>query len=258
MADLALAEGIDLSFDSYPYLRGSSILSMVALPHALNRAGRAEAMAVLANPAARARMANGWFAARAELWPRVSFSHVPAARFRWLEGMALPEAAARAGLHPAELVCEVLLATELEAGCVFAQPPGASEESVRALLRHRVRMGGSDGIYIGGHPHPRGWGAFARTLRRHVIELADLTWEQAAEQLAARPARRFRLADRGLLRQGHAADVVVLDPEQVADRATYDDPRRAAAGVTHVLVNGVTVLRHGELTAQLPGIPLPR
>lgn len=258
LVDAGLAEGIDLSFDSYPYLRGSSILAMVALPPELTRAGAGHVLAVLADPAGRARLTAEWFAGRDELWPRVTFSHVPAERFRLLEGMTLPAGAALLGLAPAELVCEVLLATRLQAGCVFGQPPGASEESVRALLRHRAHMGGSDGIYVGGRPHPRGWGAFARLLRRHTVELGDLSWEQAAEHLAARAARRFGLTDRGLLRPGHAADIVVLDPASIADRATYADPRRPAAGVGHVLVNGVTVLRRGRLTAELPGTPLPR
>ena len=86
-------------------------------------------------------------------------------------------------------------------------------------------MGGSDGIYIGGHPHPRGWGTFARYLGRHVRDLGDWSWSEAAVHLAAHPARRFGLTDRGVLRPGLAADLAVVDPIRVADRATL----RAAA-----------------------------
>ncbi|MEV4322534.1 amidohydrolase family protein, partial [Microbispora rosea] len=88
---------------------------------------------------------------------------------------------------------------------------------------------------------------------RHVRELGDLTWEQAAVHLASHPARRFRLPDRGLVRRGQAADLVVVDPATVADTATYDKPRSLAVGVDDVLVGGVPVLRGGELTGATPG-----
>jgi N-acyl-D-amino-acid deacylase len=114
-------------------------------------------------------------------------------------------------------------------------------------------MGGSDGIYRGGHPHPRGYGAFARLLGRHVRELGDWTWAQAALHLAGRPASRFGLAGRGLVRPGYAGDLVVFDPATVADRAGYEAPRELAEGVEHVLVGGVPVLAGGTLTGANPG-----
>jgi N-acyl-D-amino-acid deacylase len=116
-------------------------------------------------------------------------------------------------------------------------------------------MAGSDGIYRGGHPHPRGWGAFARLLGRHVRELGDWTWEQAAVHMAGHPARRFRLPDRGLVRLGEGADIVVLDPATVADQATYASPRDFALGVEHVFVNGVQVLSGGALTQAARSAP---
>src|SRR4029078_5240111 len=96
------------------------------------------------------------------------------------------------------------------------------EESVRRMLRHPAHTGGSDGIYVGGHPHPRGFGAFARFLGRHVRELGDWTWGPPAVHLSSHPARRFGLTDRGLLRRGFAADVVVIDPATVTDLAPYE------------------------------------
>lgn len=163
--------------------------------------------------------------------------------------MSLPDAAERAGSSPGEFCCDLLVATRLEAGCVFGQPPTNSDESMRALLRHPVHMAGSDAVYQGGHPHPRGWGAFARLLARHVRDLGDWTWEEAAAHLAGRAADRFRLADRGRVEAGRAADLVVVDPAAVTDRATYEAPRTPAEGIDHVLVNGVPVLAGGALTA---------
>lgn len=250
LVDGARAEGVDLTFDNYPYLRGSSTLTLVTLPGWLPVADLDATMDALDDPAVRARLKRQW---PAGLWQRITLSHVPADELRWAEGMALPEAAARAGRSPGEFCCDLLMATRLEAGCVFGQPPTNTEESVRALLSHPAQTTGSDAIYQGGHPHPRGWGAFARLLARHVRELGDWTWEQAAGHLSAHAARRFRLTDRGLIRRGFAADLVVLDPRAVADRATYEHPREPACGVHHVLVGGVPVLADGALTGALPG-----
>ncbi|MFG1853970.1 amidohydrolase family protein [Actinomadura geliboluensis] len=249
LVDNARAEGIDLTFDNYPYLRGSSTLTLVTLPGWLPIADLDGTLEALADPAVRRRLEREWFAHRPEVWPRITLSHVPSDEYRWAEGMALPDAAAQAGKAPGEFCCDLLVATRLEAGCVFGQPPTNSEESVRALLKHPAQTTGSDAIYQGGHPHPRGWGAFARLLGRHVRDLGDWTWEQAAVHLSGRAADRFRLADRGRVEPGYAADLVVLDPATVTDRSTYERPRVPAEGVEHVVVNGVAVLRDGALAA---------
>jgi N-acyl-D-amino-acid deacylase len=157
---------------------------------------------------------------------------------------------------PGEVLLDLLVATRLAASAVIEQPPTTDDASVRALLRHPAHLGGSDAIYVGGHPHPRGWGAFARFLGRHVRELGDWTWPQAAVHLAGHPARRFGFTDRGLIRPGLAADLVVIDAATVVDRADYADPRRPASGVDDVFVNGVPVLRAGQLTGNLAGLPL--
>jgi len=113
-------------------------------------------------------------------------------------------------------------------------------------------MGGSDGIYVGGKPHPRGTGCFARFLGHHVRN-GDWSIEEAVMKCAYHTARRFGLKDRGLIRAGLAADVVVFDPDTIADRSTYAEGKTLAVGVEHVLVNGVAVLQNGERTQALPG-----
>ncbi len=248
LVDSALGEGIDLTFDSYPYLRGSSILAMVALPPQLHSADLDRTLTVLADPATARSLEQGWFAQRPELGSRITLSHLPCDSWRWAEGLRLAQAAELAGLTPAALSCRLLVATELGAGCVFDHPHTNSEQSVRALLRHPVQLAGSDGIYFGGRPHPRGWGAFARLLGRHVRDLGDWTWGQAAMHLSASATRRFRLTDRGLVRAGQVADLVVLDPNEITDRADYAEPRTPADGVRHVFVSGVCVLTGGTPT----------
>lgn len=254
--DAARADGLDVTFDSYPYLRGCSILSMVSLPSWVPVAEPARAVAMLQDEAVLARLHAEHLPALADLWPRVTMAVVPG-ELSWTEGMALPDVAARLGTSPAEAVVRLLVSSDLRAGCVFAQPPTSSPESVRALLRHPAQLAGSDAIYVpvdgGGRPHPRGWGAFARFLAEHVVRLGDWSWHDAEQHLSAAAARRFGLADRGSLRPGALADVVLVDPERVRDEATYDHPRRLATGIDDVLVAGVPVLADGALTGATPG-----
>nr|WP_236715018.1 amidohydrolase family protein [Nonomuraea pusilla] len=248
LVEEALAKDVDLTFDTYPYLRGSTILAMVVLPPSVPGAEPDRALEML-----ESGELDGWWPTLDAFWPRLTVSHAPG--LEWAEGLTMVAAAERAGVTPAEFCRRLLVETRLEAGCVSARPDEGpeGEESVRRVLRHPAHTGGSDGIYVGGHPHPRGFGAFARFLGRHVRELGDWTWEQAAVHLAAHPARRFGLADRGLLRAGFAADAVVFDPDTVADAATYEAPRTLATGVGDVLVSGVPVLAAGELTGATPG-----
>ncbi|MDQ1709139.1 MAG: N-acyl-D-amino-acid deacylase [Frankiaceae bacterium] len=255
LVDGLLDDGIDVTFDSYPYLRGATTVAMPALPRWL--AGDVDTVvAALGEPAVLRRLATEWYPAKTDLWPRLRLSHVPAAGWQWAEGLTVTEAAARAGRAPGEFCTDLLRATRLGAGCLLEQPPANDESAVRALLRHRAHLAGSDGIYLGSHPHPRGWGAFARFLGRHVRELGDWSWGEAAVHLSAAAARRFRLADRGILAEGAAADVVVLDPDEVTDIATYEQPRALAAGVRQVYVDGVLVLADGALTGATPGRPV--
>ena len=266
--DEAHAQGLDVTFDSYPYLRGCSILSMVSLPTWLPIADVDATVAALTDPAVLDRLHREHFPALADLWPRVTMAAVPtgtaagapeggpADALAWAEGMTVPDVAARLGLTPAEAAVHLLVATRLRASCVFAQPPTNSPESVRALLRHGAHVGGSDAIYAGGRPHPRGWGAFARFLAEHVRTLGDWTWHDAVTHLSTRPAERFALTGRGVVTPGAVADLALVDPDRVRDEATYEDPRRPASGVDDVLVAGVPVLHDGSLTDALPGRPL--
>ncbi|MFI6300162.1 amidohydrolase family protein [Nonomuraea sp. NPDC050790] len=248
LVERALADDVDLTFDTYPYLRGSTILAMVVLPPSVPGAEVDRAIEMLASPGL-----DSWWASLEETWPRLTISHAPGSA--WAEGLTIVEAAARAELPPAEFAKKLLIDTRLEAGCVTARPDEGpeGEESVRRVLRHPVHTGGSDGIYVGGHPHPRGWGAFARFLGRHVRELGDWTWQEAVVHLSSHPARRFGLDGRGLVRAGSAADLIVLDPAKVGDEATYAAPRAPASGVDDVFVSGVQVLAGGELTGAAPG-----
>jgi len=249
--DAARAAGIDVTYDLYCYLAGSSILAMVALPPWVQEGGVEATLARLMDPAVQDRL-RAWFARPRVPLETVRLSFVAAPAYRHLEGQTLEQAARATGKELGPLVCEVLTASGMAVGCI-APHQKRSQEDVRQLIRHPAMMGGSDGIFTGAFPHPRGCGCFARYLGHHVR--GDRAWplEQAVQHLAAHPARRFGLKDRGLIREGLAADVIVFDPEAIADRATYEDGKQLAVGMEHVLVNGELVLYNGQRTPVLPG-----
>ena len=249
------AEGLDITFDSYPYLRGASILSMIAMPDWIPLAEPAVALTQLRREEVQQRLLREHLPGLADVWPRVTMAYVPG-EHAWAEGHSLLQVAERLGVPPARAVLDLLVSTDLRAGCTFAQPPSNSEAAVRALLRDTRHLAASDAIYAGSRPHPRGWGTFARFLAEHVRRHGDWTWAQAAWHLSGAAAQRFRLADRGSLRVGSAADIVLVDPDTVQDNATYADPRRLASGIDDVLVNGRLVLAGGELTDERAGAPV--
>lgn len=252
IVDAIRADGVEATYDSYPYTRGCSILAMVLLPAWIQADGVDATVERLGDPAALTRLRNEWFPTVVDVVPRVRLAYLDSPAWSWAEGLPLAVAAERAGIAAGDFVCTVLRATRLVASAVFRQPR-SGDDDVRMLLRNDAHVGGSDGIPLGGHPHPRFWGAFARFLGHHTRELGDWTWAQAAQHLASRPARRFGLAGRGFLRAGYVADLAVIDPDRVTDRATYDHPTRLAEGVDDVVVGGVPVLRGAELTGATPG-----
>ncbi|MFD1714610.1 amidohydrolase family protein [Amnibacterium flavum] len=244
--------GVDLTFDSYPYLRGSTIVAMLLLPPELQAGGTDATLSRLAEPSVRALL-------RDEILPRstrldsIVLSFVGDPAYAWAEGHGLREAAEIAGRQIEDFVCDILIAADLAVGCVVDNGADRTEADVRQLLAHPGQLAGSDAIFLGSRPHPRGWGAFARLLGRHVRELGDWTWGQAARHLSGHAADRFGLAGRGTVTDGAVADLVVLDPDTVSDVSTYDDPIRPAVGVDLVLIGGETVLADGRRTAARPG-----
>lgn len=259
LVDNGRARGLDLTFDTYPYLAGSTILGMVALPAWVQAGGIEATLARLVDPAVRERLQREWFSVGTP-YPldTTTIAMVANPDWRWAEGLTVIDAAKQAAMPPGEFVCEVLAASGLAVGIVGYRPGDRTESDMRAILRHPAHMAGSDGIFRGGFPHPRGWGAFARYLGHHTRELKDYTWPEAITHLTSHAARRYRLNDRGLLRPGYAADITIFDPVRVTDRSTYAAGRALAEGVEHVVVNGQIALRDGEPTGATPGRALRR
>jgi N-acyl-D-amino-acid deacylase len=127
------------------------------------------------------------------------------------------------------------------------------ERDVKAVLAHPSTMIGSDGVPSGGNPHPRLYGCFARVLGQYVREEKVLDLPTAIHRMTGMPAAKFQLLDRGTIRPGAFADLVVFDPARIDDVATYSEPRQAPSGIRAVYVNGTAVARNGRHTGARPG-----
>ena len=143
------------------------------------------------------------------------------------------------------------------------QPAGGiyfmmDEDDVQRILSYPYAMIGSDGLPNDEHPHPRLWGTFPRVLGHYCRELGLFSLEEAVRRMTGLPAERFGLRDRGLIRPGAYADLVIFDPDTVIDRATFESPIQASAGITLVMVNGRPVWRDGAETGNRSGRALRR
>jgi N-acyl-D-amino-acid deacylase len=252
--DAGRAGGVDVTFDLYCYLAGSSILGMYCLPPWVQEGGIEATLARLRDGSHWPRLRE-WFSSPAVPLETVRLSYIAAPEWKKLEGKRLPEVGGTRE-EMGRLVCDVLIASNMAAGCVVPHRQ-RGEEDIVALIRHPCMLGGSDGIFTGSRPHPRGCGCFARYLGHHVRN-GTWTLEVAIQRLAGNTARRFGLKGRGLLREGMAADVIVFDADTIDDRATFDDGSVLAVGMEHVLVNGQPVLRGGVRTDARPGRGLRR
>jgi N-acyl-D-amino-acid deacylase len=164
--------------------------------------------------------------------------------------MRFDEAAKRAGKDPVEFYLDFLDAENYKVSAVLH---GGHEPNVRAIMQHPNHMVGSDGILVGNRPHPRGYGTFARYLGFYGRDEGVLTFEGAVARMTGRPAKRLALTDRGLIKKGYRADLVLLHKDSVIDRATYESPRTPAAGFVHVWIDGISTLWDGARTDNLPG-----
>jgi N-acyl-D-amino-acid deacylase len=259
LIDNGLAMGHDLTYDTYPYLAGSTILGMVAMPPWVQEGGNEPTLERLTQKPIRDRLKSEWFTTPTQ-YPleKMHLAMVSNPEWQWAEGLTVTQAAEQAKLDACDFICDILVASELAVGVVNFRANDRTEEDVRAILRHPSHMAGSDGIFRGGFPHPRGWGAFARYLGYHTRTLGDYTWPEAITHLSTHAARRYRLTDRGLIRPGYVADIAIFDPLIVTDLSTYAAGRTLAEGVKHVVVNGILALENGEPTGATPGRALRR
>jgi N-acyl-D-amino-acid deacylase len=245
------AAAVPLTYDSYPYRRSSSILAMLVLPAGLQAGGTAATLAALGEPAQRAALL-----ATEEL-SEGFLSHVylgclPDAAAQYA-GLSVTEAARRSGRGAGEWALDLLATSQLSVGAHLDRL-GLSGPDIDWLASGDRQCAGSDGIYAGQHPHPRGYGAFARLAAHYLAAGPETGYQQVARHLAAHAADVYGLRQRGRIAPGLAADLCVIGPGGLAEHATYDEPRELAGGVDLVLVGGEPVWRSGRPVAgRLPG-----
>jgi len=250
-------EGLEITQDQYVYTASSTTLSTL-IPKSAREGGAAEFRKRMEDPQQKAAII-AEMKRDLERSGRSSYDYAVIASYsrdRSLNGKNLVEAStAKRGSASLEDQIELVLEIHRNGGA-SAVFHGMNEEDVRVFLRHPNTMIASDsGVREFGEsvPHPRGYGNNARVLARYVREQPILRLEDAVRKMSSLPAQTFRLPRRGLLREGFQADVVVLDPKQVNDSATFGDPHHYATGIRDVLVNGKPVLRNGEMAPDGPG-----
>ncbi|MCY3781677.1 MAG: D-aminoacylase [Chloroflexi bacterium] len=256
MIDEARADGVEVTLDAYPYLAGQTYMHAF-LPSWAQEDGVEGILARLAAPVSRAKLRHelevtgsdgmqgvplGWEMLRIG---GILGDHDPA-----IIGLSLPEAAERAGKPPFDFFADLLLETRLGVSCLAFF---GIEEHVQTIMQHPAHVVGSDGILVGDQPHPRGWGSHARFLSHYVRDLGLMSWEQGIRKITSAPARRIGSLDRGIIRPGFKADLVVFDPDKLRATSTYENPRSYAEGLSHVIVNGIQTLADGQITGARPG-----
>ena len=247
----AEAAGVGVTFDMYPYRRSSTILAMLLLPAQWQARGPEFTLAALSDPAQRAALLATEKLAD-EFLRNVSLGSLPADAAEFA-GLTVTEAARRGSRPAGEWVLDLLVSTRLGVGGHLDRP-ACTDDHLAWLASDDRHCAGSDGIYQGQHPHPRGYGAFARLAAHYVADGPGDRYQRLARHLSVNAADAYGLTGRGRLAPGMTADICVIGPGGITERASYAAPRLTATGVDLVIVNGVIVWRDGQpQTASFPG-----
>ena len=259
LVDDARAEGLDVTFDAYPSEWASTRL-LILVPIWVQAGGPRRTKERLAERSTRDRIRSE-LAARGVLYAgaggladvRLGAFSRPDHR-RW-EGRTLGDVVAETGADPVDQLCDLLLAEDL---AVSEVTPGPHLDGIRRFYQHPVAMVGTDSTFVGAKPAPRTYGSYPRILGQFVRDEAVLGLEDAVRRMTSMPAARLGLRDRGIVRDGAVADLVVFDPAAVRSRATVDDPRVFPEGIGWVVVAGEPVVADGVHTGATPGRALRR
>ena len=275
----AREEGIDVNCDMHPYIAGSTGLSAL-LPPWVQEGGPEKIVQRLKNEELRKKIRQDMIEEKIPgpgpcglvkrgMWDKLMLADCE--KNKDLIGLNFEEIARRRGKDPFEAYFDLLVEEEARGMVVGFY---YNEEDIRRVLLHPTSMIGSDGYALApygplgkGKMHPRSYGTFPMVFRKYVrgesrkeLIYDDgaklLTLEKAVMKMTSVTAKKLGLKDRGLLKEGMRADIVILDPKRVADRATYLDPYRYPEGIEYVIVNGELVIDEGEHTGSLPGMVL--
>jgi N-acyl-D-amino-acid deacylase len=242
--------GIDITFDQYPYIAGSTGLKSL-FPHWAHEGGAEKMIKRLKDPKIRKKMRDQL---RRNEWDQIMVAY--AKNHPKYNGKNIEEIAELENKDPYDSVCDLLIAEDNQVQIVSF---GMDEEDVRRVMRSPFGMVGSDGSAISpegilghGNPHPRYYGTFPRVLGYYVREEV-LSLPEAVRKMTSAPAQKLGIKDRGRLRQGYKADLTIFDPDKIKDNATFTNPHQYPSGIPFVMVNGTLVVDKDEHTGTLPG-----
>ncbi len=256
--DNARRRGVRITCDRYPYIASSTDLDSI-LPSWVFEGGNEEELRRLADEGERGKIAIQMSKEpRPEgYWRKVIISSVASEKNGWMEGKTIAQISAKIRKQEIEAVFEILLEERLRVGAIFIS---MNEDNLARFLSLPYCMIGSDssarsfeGPTRKGKPHPRGFGTFPRLLGKYAGEGRLFSLPEAVHRSTGLAARTFGLRGRGLLKAGFHADVVVFDPEKIADKSSFEEPFQMPEGIVHVLVNGVPALREGRPLERLSG-----
>ncbi|HEV8131248.1 MAG TPA: D-aminoacylase [Acidobacteriota bacterium] len=260
LIEAARARGIDVHANQYPYIAGMTGLSTM-LPQWAQEGGTTKMVLRLKNAGERQRIRKdieaGNNVQQLRDWDRVLIAETHRANNKQYEGHTLAETARMRGQNPVDAIMDLLLEEDGIVGAIFFI---MKEEDVRYAMQQPWVSVGSDGTAVKpegvlgqGKPHPRWYGTFPRILGKYVRDEKVLKLEDAVRKMTSLGAQQLGIRDRGLLREGKFADIVVFDPDRVADRATFAQPHQYPVGIEYVIVNGGVVIEKGKHTGARPG-----
>ncbi len=263
MVDAARKQGLDVMIDQYPYTASQTGIAVLVPPWAQADGDTAFARRVN-DPVLRDSIHKGILEFLLNDRGGGDLKRVQFGRVAWmkeLEGKTLHDWAVMRGIDPRPENAPPLVVEAMLKGGATMIYHIIDEGDVRRIMAHSQTMIASDGRLTrpgDGRPHPRAYGTFPRVLGHYARELKVITLEQAVHKMSGMPARRLGLTDRGTLRDGAFADVVIFDPALVSDKATFEEPHQYPVGIDHVLVNGVSMVENGAYTDRRAGRVLRR
>lgn len=251
LVENARDEGLDVTFDCYTYPYSGTTVT-IGLPHWAKDGGPERLMAALQDPDDRARMKRELSRDRLENNWLTNFNQPQNKQY---DGRLVTEIAEMRGQDPEDALFDLLVEENLGISTVGL---GTNPQTLYAFVSHPMGMIASDAILFGEYPNPRTYGCFPIVLAEFVRAEKQLTLPEAIRKMTSFPAQRLGIPDRGLLRDGFKADIVIFNPDTVKTHATKEDPKHYPVGIDYVIVNGQVVIEQGENTGVLPGRALRR
>ncbi|WP_070001099.1 N-acyl-D-amino-acid deacylase family protein [Cellulosilyticum sp. I15G10I2] len=256
LLDQAKKEGISVSLDQYPYTAGSTMLSVI-LPAWVHDGGTVRLLERLKENTIREKIKEDIFAATCEWDNFVQFAgldgiyitSVKTAANQSIIGKNLVELGRIRGKEPLEAVFDLLIEEDNAVGMIDYY---GKEEQIISIMKRPEQNVCTDGL-LGGKPHPRVYGSFPRVLGKYVREEKVMTLEEAIYKMSGKPREVFSLKDRGLLKTGYFADIVIFNQDRIIDQGTYTDPMQFPQGIEYVLINGELVVEQGKHLSKKPG-----